>query len=49
MEAYVALESEKMIVENFTTYESAVLGVAKVHKLQRLKRSLNLLLQKVKL
>lgn len=34
---------------NFTTYEFAVLGVAKVHKLQRLKRFLNLLLQKVKL
>nr|KYP64712.1 hypothetical protein KK1_019317 [Cajanus cajan] len=39
MEAYVALESEKRIVGNFATYESAVLGVANAHKLQQLRRS----------
>ncbi|QCE12620.1 saccharopine dehydrogenase [Vigna unguiculata] len=39
VEAYVALESEKRIVGNFATYESAVLGVANAHKLQQLRRS----------
>ena len=39
VEAYVALESEKRIVGNFATYESAVLGVANAHQLQQLRRS----------
>ncbi|KAJ1401565.1 putative mitochondrial saccharopine dehydrogenase-like [Sesbania bispinosa] len=39
VEAYVSLESEKRIVGNFATYESAVLGVANANKLQELRRS----------
>uniref|UniRef100_A0A2P2KG64 Saccharopine dehydrogenase NADP binding domain-containing protein n=1 Tax=Rhizophora mucronata TaxID=61149 RepID=A0A2P2KG64_RHIMU len=39
IEAYVSLESVKRIVGNFGTYESAVLGVANVQKLQELRRS----------
>lgn len=39
VEAYVSLESEKSIVGNFATYESAVLGVANANKLQELRRS----------
>lgn len=39
VEAYVSLESEKRIVGNFATYESAVLGVANASKLQQLRRS----------
>ncbi|OAY81495.1 putative mitochondrial saccharopine dehydrogenase-like oxidoreductase [Ananas comosus] len=38
-EAYVSLESERRIVGNLGTYESAVLGVANVEKLQELRRS----------
>ncbi|MBA0697480.1 hypothetical protein Goari_021020, partial [Gossypium aridum] len=37
--AYVSLESDKRIVGNFATYESAVLGVANMDKLQQLRRS----------
>ncbi|XP_072974281.1 probable mitochondrial saccharopine dehydrogenase-like oxidoreductase At5g39410 [Typha angustifolia] len=39
MEAYLSLESERRIVGNFGTYESAVLGVANVKQLQELRRS----------
>lgn len=39
VEAYLSLESEKRIVGNFGTYESAVLGVANMEKLQELRRS----------
>lgn len=39
VEAYVSLESERRIVGNFGTYQSAVLGVANVEKLQELRRS----------
>ncbi|CAA6657453.1 unnamed protein product [Spirodela intermedia] len=39
IEAYLRLESEKRIVGNFGTYESAVLGVANAGKLQELRRS----------
>lgn len=39
VEAYLSLESDKRIVGNFGTYESAVLGVANAHKLQELRRS----------
>eukprot|EP00262_Sarcandra_glabra_P012023 TRINITY_DN2997_c0_g1_i1.p1 TRINITY_DN2997_c0_g1~~TRINITY_DN2997_c0_g1_i1.p1 ORF type:complete len:229 (-),score=21.94 TRINITY_DN2997_c0_g1_i1:62-748(-) len=39
VEAYFHLESEKGIVGNFGTYESAVLGVANVGALQELRRS----------
>ncbi|XP_009365835.2 probable mitochondrial saccharopine dehydrogenase-like oxidoreductase At5g39410 [Pyrus x bretschneideri] len=39
VEAYVSLESEKRIVGNLGTYESAVLGVANADKLQELRRS----------
>ncbi|CAI0454164.1 unnamed protein product [Linum tenue] len=39
IEAYLSLESEKTIVGNFGTYESAVLGVANMDKLQELRRS----------
>lgn len=39
IEAYLRLESEKRIVGNFGTYESAVLGVANAAKLQELRRS----------
>lgn len=39
IEAYLSLESEKRIVGNLGTYESAVLGVANVDKLQELRRS----------
>ncbi|KAJ1421441.1 Saccharopine dehydrogenase, NADP binding domain [Sesbania bispinosa] len=39
VEAYVSLESEKRIVGNFATYESAVLGVANANKLLELRRS----------
>ncbi|KDP27197.1 hypothetical protein JCGZ_19896 [Jatropha curcas] len=39
IEAYLSLESEKKIVGNFGTYESAVLGVANADKLQELRRS----------
>ncbi|KAK9116588.1 hypothetical protein Sjap_015535 [Stephania japonica] len=39
VEAYVSLESDKRIVGNFGTFESAVLGVASVEKLQELRRS----------
>uniref|UniRef100_A0A7N1A6U2 Saccharopine dehydrogenase NADP binding domain-containing protein n=1 Tax=Kalanchoe fedtschenkoi TaxID=63787 RepID=A0A7N1A6U2_KALFE len=39
VEAYVSLESEKRVVGNFGTFESAVLGVANADKLQELRRS----------
>ncbi|WJX75275.1 hypothetical protein P8452_58824 [Trifolium repens] len=39
VEAYVSLESEKRMVGNFATYESAVLGVANAHNLQAFRRS----------
>ncbi|KAI3748002.1 hypothetical protein L6452_10804 [Arctium lappa] len=39
VEAYVSLESDKRIVGNFATYESAVLGVANADKLADLRRS----------
>ncbi|XP_071723264.1 probable mitochondrial saccharopine dehydrogenase-like oxidoreductase At5g39410 [Rutidosis leptorrhynchoides] len=39
VEAYLSLESDKRIVGNFGTYESAVLGVANMSKLQELRRS----------
>jgi short subunit dehydrogenase-like uncharacterized protein len=39
VEAYVSLESEKRMVGNFATYESAVLGVANAHNLQTFRRS----------
>ncbi|XVF60610.1 hypothetical protein PTKIN_Ptkin08bG0061800 [Pterospermum kingtungense] len=39
IDAYVSLESDKKIVGNFATYESAVLGVANMDKLQELRRS----------
>lgn len=39
VEAYVSLESEKSVAGNFGTYESAVLGVANMDKLQQLRRS----------
>lgn len=39
VEAYLSLESEKRIVGNFGTLESAVLGVANVDKLQALRKS----------
>ncbi|MED6124250.1 hypothetical protein PIB30_057239 [Stylosanthes scabra] len=39
VEAYVSLETEKRIVGNFGTYESAVLGVANAKQLRELRRS----------
>lgn len=39
VEAYLSLESEKRIVGNLGTYESAVLGVANADKLLELRRS----------
>ncbi|XP_057769644.1 probable mitochondrial saccharopine dehydrogenase-like oxidoreductase At5g39410 [Salvia miltiorrhiza] len=39
VEAYLSLESDKRIVLNFGTYESAVLGVANADKLAELRRS----------
>ena len=39
VEAYVSLESEKRVVGNMGTYESAVLGVANAGKLQEFRRS----------
>ncbi|KAK9272470.1 hypothetical protein L1049_002843 [Liquidambar formosana] len=39
VEAYLSLESEKRLVGNFGTFESAVLGVANMEKLQELRRS----------
>lgn len=39
IEAYFSLESDKRIVGNFGTYESAVLGVANAQELQKLRRS----------
>ncbi|CAK9186046.1 unnamed protein product [Ilex paraguariensis] len=39
VEAYLSLESEKRVVGNIGTYESAILGVANVEKLQELRRS----------
>ncbi|KAH7554525.1 hypothetical protein ACOSP7_028065 [Xanthoceras sorbifolium] len=39
VEAYLSLESDKRIVGNFGTYESAVLGMANAQKLQELRRS----------
>ncbi|KAK4271950.1 hypothetical protein QN277_020565 [Acacia crassicarpa] len=39
VEAYLSLESDKRIVGNYGTYESAVLGVANAKKLQELRRS----------
>lgn len=39
VEAYLCLESEKRIVGNFATYESAVLGVANAQVLRELRRS----------
>ncbi|KAM3363784.1 putative mitochondrial saccharopine dehydrogenase-like oxidoreductase [Capsicum galapagoense] len=39
VEAYVSLESDKRIVGNFATYESAVLGVANADKLLELRRN----------
>ncbi|KAL0343840.1 UNVERIFIED_CONTAM: putative mitochondrial saccharopine dehydrogenase-like oxidoreductase [Sesamum angustifolium] len=39
VEAYLSLESDKRIVGNFGTYESAVLGVANAGKLVELRRS----------
>lgn len=38
-EAYLSLESERRIVGNFGTFESAVLGVANADSLQALRRS----------
>ncbi|XP_030952261.1 probable mitochondrial saccharopine dehydrogenase-like oxidoreductase At5g39410 [Quercus lobata] len=39
VEAYLSLESQKRIVGNFGTFESAVLGIANADKLQELRRS----------
>lgn len=39
VEAYLCLESDKRIVGNFATFESAVLGVANAHVLRDLRRS----------
>ncbi|KAK6128850.1 hypothetical protein DH2020_037416 [Rehmannia glutinosa] len=39
VEAYLSLESDKKIVGNFGTYESAVLGVANAHKLLELRKT----------
>ncbi|KAK6128867.1 hypothetical protein DH2020_037384 [Rehmannia glutinosa] len=39
VEAYLSLESDKKIVGNFGTYESAVLGVANAHKLVELRKT----------
>jgi short subunit dehydrogenase-like uncharacterized protein len=39
VEAYLSLESDKRIVGNFATYESAVLGLASQNRLQELRRS----------
>lgn len=39
VEAYLCLESDKRIVGNFGTFESAVLGVANANKLAELRRS----------
>ncbi|CAN4082642.1 unnamed protein product [Withania somnifera] len=39
VEAYVSLESDKRIVGNIGTYESAMLGVANADKLQELRRN----------
>ncbi|XP_060191320.1 probable mitochondrial saccharopine dehydrogenase-like oxidoreductase At5g39410 [Lycium barbarum] len=39
VEAYISLESDKRIVGNLGTYESAVLSVANADKLQELRRS----------
>ncbi|PHT91917.1 putative mitochondrial saccharopine dehydrogenase-like oxidoreductase [Capsicum annuum] len=39
IEAYISLESDKRIVGNLGTYESAVLSVANADKLQELRRS----------
>ncbi|XP_010258416.1 PREDICTED: LOW QUALITY PROTEIN: probable mitochondrial saccharopine dehydrogenase-like oxidoreductase At5g39410, partial [Nelumbo nucifera] len=39
VEAYLSLESDKRIVLNFGTFESAVLGVANAHKLPELRKS----------
>ncbi|XP_051141030.1 probable mitochondrial saccharopine dehydrogenase-like oxidoreductase At5g39410 [Andrographis paniculata] len=39
VEAYLSLESDRRIVGNFGTYESAVLGVANASKLAELRRS----------
>ncbi|GFP90388.1 probable mitochondrial saccharopine dehydrogenase-like oxidoreductase at5g39410 [Phtheirospermum japonicum] len=39
VDAYLSLESDKKIVGNFGTYESAVLGVANAHKLVELRKS----------
>lgn len=39
IEAYLRLESDKRIVGNFGTYESAILGVANADKLQELRRT----------
>lgn len=39
VEAYLSLESDKRVVGNFATYESAVLGVANADQLQELRRS----------
>ncbi|KAL6960811.1 hypothetical protein U1Q18_038575 [Sarracenia purpurea var. burkii] len=39
IEAYVSLESDRRVVGNFGTYESAVLGVANADKLQQFRRS----------
>ncbi|KAF6173535.1 hypothetical protein GIB67_042665 [Kingdonia uniflora] len=39
VEAYLSMESEKKIVGNFGTFESAVLGVGNVDKLQKLRKS----------
>ncbi|XP_006338410.1 probable mitochondrial saccharopine dehydrogenase-like oxidoreductase At5g39410 [Solanum tuberosum] len=39
VEAYLSLESDKRIVKNLGTYESAVLGAANMDKLQELQRS----------
>lgn len=39
VEAYVSLESDKKMVGNFGTYESAILGIANAGKLQELRRS----------
>ncbi|XVF60612.1 hypothetical protein PTKIN_Ptkin08bG0061900 [Pterospermum kingtungense] len=39
IDAYVSVESDERIFANFATYESAVLGVANMDKLQELRRS----------
>lgn len=39
VQAYLCLESDKTVVGNFATFESAVYGVANAHELTKLRRS----------